>query len=115
MKGIVMIIIFAILVLTGCSFPNADTVTSLSEDKQNQSQPVVVELVTINGEYRTVWKENYEYDTPLKIESYSDWVRFFKEHPESSATENVINQDFTVTFFEDNLIYGSGVKSHPTD
>lgn len=99
--------------LTGCSIPNVDTVTSISEDEQNQSQPVVVELKTINGEYRAVWKENYEYDTPLKIENYSDWVTFFREHPESSATENVLNQNFTATFFKDNVLYAY-VKSEPS-
>ena len=108
-----MIITFAILVLSGCTIPNVDTANSFLEDEQNQTQLAVVELETINGEYRAVWNENYEYDTPLKIDNFSDWVNFFKEHPESSPTENVLNRNYTATFFEDNVLYAY-VKSEPS-
>ena len=113
MKGIVIVVILAVLALTGCSYSFIETDTSLSKEKQTQTQKPAVELESLTEEYRAVWEEDYEYDVPQIIENYSDWVDFFKRHPESSPTENILNRDFTATFFEDNVIYAY-LESEPS-
>lgn len=113
LKGFSIIVIFAVLALTGCSYTFVETDTSLSKEKLTQTQKPSVELEIITEEYRAVWEENYKYDVTQIIENYSEWVDFFKRHPESSISENVLNRDFTATFFEDNVLYAY-VKSEPS-
>lgn len=108
----VLFILLAVLILTGCSNTKIETTNTLTEVEQTQTQPTIVELETINGEYRAVWNENYEYDKPLKIENHSEWVDFFNEHPESGMEDN-FKKEFTKEFFEDNVLYAY-VKSEPS-
>lgn len=64
-----------------------------------------IELGLVSGEYRAIWKENYKYDTPILINDLDDLEEFLSNHPQQSASEDMLQQYYDDEFFSQNVIY----------
>ena len=82
-KAVYLVVFFLFLFLSGCSD----------------------DISTALGEYRAVWKEDYQYNTPILIDSYEKWTEFREQHPQQSTAEDVLREEFDQQFFKDNVIY----------
>lgn len=87
MKKIISIILLVLMIFIGC------------EKKIEKSIEVV------SREYRAIWSEDYNFDTPILIDNLSDLKNFIEEHPEQFANENKFLEDYNEEFFKSKLIY----------
>lgn len=63
------------------------------------------ELDIISEEYRAVWKESYQYDSPILINDLKELEEFLNNHPAQSSNEDVLQHNYNDEFFNQNLIY----------
>lgn len=81
-------------------------IMEIERDKNNKpEEQFLLELDLASGEYRANWKESYNYDTPILIDSLVDWTEFLKEHPSESANTDTLLHNYNDEFFEERLIY----------
>ncbi|NTW73149.1 MAG: hypothetical protein HGA49_13040 [Eubacteriaceae bacterium] len=94
---IVVLLIFASMIFPSCS--------------PSENEPITLEAVMLN--YRAVWTENYEYDTPVLIDSFTKYEKFLADHPEQTLSEEPLTMEFNETYFTDHWVYAY-VKSEPS-
>jgi len=83
------VLLIGLLVISGCAGRNQGT---------NQ--------LKVKGEqYRAQYSDQYQYDTPILIDSLSAWEEFFSTHPEQSKNEDTLHKDYDKAFFNDSVIY----------
>jgi uncharacterized protein YcfL len=64
-----------------------------------------VELDLVSGEYRAIWKESYNYNTPILINDSNNLKEFLNTHPAQSASEDILQQNYNDEFFKQSVIY----------
>ncbi len=75
---------------------------------EQETDGTLLELKT--AEYITQYNINYQYDTPILIESYAQWQEFVVSHPNFYNGDAL--QHYDENYFEDSIIYAY-VKKEP--
>lgn len=64
-----------------------------------------VKVDVISSVFRIVWKDNYQYDTLILIDTMLDFREFLKNYQAESAEEDILQKDYNDEFFKENIIY----------
>ncbi|HHV09107.1 MAG TPA: hypothetical protein GXX75_02360 [Clostridiales bacterium] len=116
------ILLVSVLVFTGrdTAVPNPDSDTDKENDitgpcgimdgeitpKGNISvESPSVKLDLVSAEYRAMWKERYNYDTPMLIDNLADLTDFLKNHPVQLSSVDALQQNYNDEFFTHSVVY----------
>lgn len=109
MRYLLSLIFIILMVFTGCQNKSQTNFVMPSDknstEKGIDTKQALVELEILSGEYRAQWEESYHYNTPILIESFSDWEEFLKVHPAYATNEDTLKQDFKEEFFNHGVVY----------
>lgn len=103
------ITILLLTVLSGCATPAKKT-----EAPRSQTTPSPNNRVHFKGsEYRAQWQGDYNYSTPILIDSYEKWQAFLNSHPGEFTSPDTATGYYSQDFFQDSVVYAY-IKSEPS-
>ncbi|MFP4164793.1 MAG: hypothetical protein ACLFQB_04115 [Chitinispirillaceae bacterium] len=63
------------------------------------------QISTKGAEYRAQWRDDYNYNTPVLIDSFRKWQDFLAAHPGNFTRPDSATEHYSRSFFQDSVVY----------
>ncbi|MFP4014828.1 MAG: hypothetical protein ACLFVQ_12130 [Chitinispirillaceae bacterium] len=102
--------ILLLALLSGCAAPARNT----DSTPHSQTTPSPDNRIHFKGaEYRAQWQDDYNYNTPILIDTHSKWKTFLNRHPGEFTAPDTATDFYSQQFFQDSVVYAY-LKSEPS-